>query len=42
MSVTVGKIKLIDSYNFLPMSLATLPKAFDLKVGFCNVFILFS
>ena len=28
MSVVVGSIKVIDSYNFLPMKLADLPKTF--------------
>lgn len=28
MSVMVGSVKVIDSYNFLPMKLADLPKTF--------------
>lgn len=31
MSLSVGSIKIIDSYNYLPMPLSTLPKAFDMK-----------
>lgn len=31
MSLSVGRIKIIDSYNFLPMPLAALPKAFGIE-----------
>jgi len=37
MSLQVGTVRLIDSYNFLPMALSALPKAFDepeLKKGY--------
>lgn len=31
MSLAVGSIKIIDSYNYLPMPLSALPKTFDIK-----------
>lgn len=31
MSLSVGSIKIIDSYNFLPMSLAALPRTFGFE-----------
>jgi len=37
MSLQVGSVRMIDSYNFLPMALSALPKAFDepeLKKGY--------